>query len=394
MLTLKLIWRYLFSGKTSTKIITAVALLGTFIATASLILTLGVMNGFQKAVSDSLLRHTPHLLVFTGDKTRSEEVIQFAKQTFGDEIKRAFWYATFQVIIQHGKYVTGTVVYASKGKTLEELLDFRRNTVLGKFQKNGLAVGTILADSLGIDSVPTPVVLINPVAESTPVGFLPQMEEFNVTAVYATGFYFYDNAAVADYEYLSRYFKPTTFNVVIQLKDPYRAQYFASLLREHFPDLYISTWIDRNKDFFNALRLEKIATVLVVGLIAVVAVFNIFSLMLVKIGELRRDFAVFRAFGVGRGFIFRLVLLQGGLIGVIGSTLGVIFALAVTYVVNKYRLIQVPSDVYLTPYIPVVNGLLDYAGVVVLVVGMSLLSSALPAYFAIRESVSKILRND
>jgi lipoprotein-releasing system permease protein len=182
--------------------------------------------------------------------------------------------------------------------------------------------------------------------------------------------------------------------VVVQLKKPFEADLFKEKLLRLFPNLFVNTWIDRNRDFFAALRLEKIASVLVVGLIALVAVFNVFSLLLIKIGELKRDFAVFRTFGATRGFIFGLVLLQGLIIGGLGTTFGVIFALIISFVVNKYKLISVPPDVYLVSHVPIVNTFWDYLWVVVAVVGMSTAAALVPAYISSRERISRILRND
>jgi lipoprotein-releasing system permease protein len=394
MLLLKLSFRYLLAGRFTTKLIAAISFLGTFIATVSLILTVGVMNGFQKSVSESLLKHTPHVVVITGNRELSERVLRVVKRDFGGEVRKAFWFATFQLIFQHGKAVSGGVIYASRGNTLAEMLDLKENLLLGNLTRNGIVLGDILADNLNIDSIPTEVVLINPVAEETPIGFMPNIETVNATGIFSTGFYIYDTIALANYDYISKFFKPSSFNVVIQLKNPFEANFFKEKLLERFPSLFVNTWIDRNKDFFSALRLEKIASVLVVALIGLVATFNVFSLLLIKIGELKKDFAIFRTFGAGRGFIFGLVLLQGGFIGFLGALSGAAVAAAATFFVNKYELIRVPPDVYLVSHIPIVNGIFDYLWVSSLVVVLSLLASLVPAWISSRESVSRILRND
>ncbi len=388
----KLVWRYLFSGKLSTKVITFVSLLGTFIATASLLLTLGVMNGFQRAVFKSLLSHTPHVLVFLDTRNEAEELLNSLRGN--SEVKKAFWYAVFNLIASRDEKVAPLTVYASDLKNLESFLDLRENLVEGNLTKDGLILGDLAADNLGLERVPDGINLINPIAEETPIGFLPEAEPVTVRAIYSTGFFVYDSAAVADYSFISKLFKPNAFNVVVQLKNPYRAQDFAKRLEELFPYAYTTTWIDRNRDFFNALNLEKLAMTLVVALITVVAAFNVFSLLVMKVRELRRDFAVFRAFGAGKGFIFSLVVLQGFLIGTLGVVFGVLLSAVSAFFANKYKLIQVPADVYLTPYIPVVITPTDYILVSLGVILLSTLAAVAPAVSAVREKVSEILRNE
>jgi len=394
MLVFKLSLRYLFTGKLTTRLITAVSLIGTFIATASLILTLGVMNGFQKAVGESILKHTPHVVILTADETSARKVLEKVKSRFAEEVDKAFWFASYQLIFQHGKYVSGGVVYASEGKTLEEMLSLKKHLIAGNLTDDGLVLGVLLAQNLGLEELPAEITLVNPMAEETPIGFIPQMEVVNATGVFSTGFYAYDTSAVANYKFISELFKPSSFSVVVQLKNPFGANLFKEKLEGLFPDLFVNTWIDRNRDFFAALRLEKIASALVVGLIALVAVFNVFSLLLIKVGELKRDFAIFRTFGAGRRFIFSLVLLQGLIIGGLGATLGVVFSLMVTFGVNRYKLISVPPDVYLVSHVPIVNDFWDYLLVVAAVVGMSTAAALVPAYVSARERISRILRND
>ena len=134
--------------------------------------------------------------------------------------------------------------------------------------------------------------------------------------------------------------------------------------------------------------------VLVVGLIGLVAAFNISSLLFTKVRELSRDFAIFRAFGIGKGFIFSLVLSLGGIIGLIGSLSGIAFALTAAYVANRYKLIQVPQEVYLTPYLPVDIGWKNILWVFLAVMLFSLLASLFPAYTATKQKITDILRNE
>ncbi len=389
----KLVWRYLFSGKFSTRLVTAVSLFGTFIATVSLLLTLGVMNGFQRAVSGQILSKTPHVLVICNSLGEAKEILAFARQKFPG-LKEEFWYANFNLIAQKGRNLSPLTIFASDIENLERFFNLKKNLLIGKVDKKSLILGELVADNLNIVLVPSKILLINPIGKITPIGFMPQMEEFPVSGIYSTGIYIYDTAAVADYNLLSKLFKPTSFNVVLQLKDPYRVSDVKKTLAAYFPSVYISTWVDRNRDFFAALELEKRAMIAVVALIAVVAVFNVFSLLLMKIRELRKDFAVMRAFGIGAGYIFALVLAQGFLIGLLGALFGAAVAAAAAKVLTHYRLIGVPADVYLVSYIPIEISPLNYVLTVSGIVLLATISATFPARMAVKEKVSQILRNE
>ena len=393
-LFLKILLRYLFSGRFSTKFITAISILGSFLATTSLLLTIGIMNGFERAVKESLLDYLPHLTIFVHSKDEIPQVEKKVRGTLKGEVKEFFWYATFGAVLQNGRNLTGATLIGSEPKRLVELIKRRGDFIDGNLTSNGIALGTLLADRLNIYEVPKRITVINPVARKTPIGFLPRVKRVKVSGIYVTGYYLYDNAAVGDYKFLSQFLTPSGFYAVINVKDPYRVDDFKKKLSEVLGDYYITTWVDSNKEFFSSLQLEKLGMVLVVGLIGLVAAFNISSLLFTKVRELSGDFAIFRAFGIGRGFIFSVVVSLGGFIGLIGSLLGIVFALITSYVANKYKLIQVPQEVYLTPYLPIDISLKNLLFVFLAVMLFSLLASILPAYSAVKERISDILRNE
>ncbi len=390
----KLVWRYLLSGSFSTKLITFISLFGVFIATVALTLTVGIMNGFENTVREKILQNLPNLVVYTNNLHQSEEVINFLKTHYGKDIKLTFWVAQYNLILQKGKQLSQATVYAGNLKDLQRFLSLKDNLIEGSVSKNGLLIGLKLADQLGIFDVPTKITLIDPVAIKTPIGFLPKIKHSEVVGIYSTHFTVYDGAALADWKTFHKFFKNPTFSVVVQLKNPYEVKKFEGVLHREFPSLYTLTWIDSNKEFFGALKLEKLGMALVVGLIVVVATFNITSLLLMKVQEKRKDIAIFRSFGIGRGFIFKLFLLQGFLIGLIGATVGLFVALLLALVSNKYHLIKVPADVYLTPYMPIEPSLIDCITIFGFVILLSTLAAYIPAYRAAKEKIVNILRNE
>jgi len=133
---------------------------------------------------------------------------------------------------------------------------------------------------------------------------------------------------------------------------------------------------------------------LVVGLISIVAGFNIMSLLITKIQEKKKDLAILRAFGVEKEFIVALILNIASIIGFLGGILGLLFSYGISYYVNKYHLIKVPAEVYLTPYLTIEPSWGNYIGVFLFIILISIISAILPALLALKEDVTQILRNE
>ncbi len=394
MLSLKIALRYLWSGRFSTKLITAIAFVGTFLASFALVFTVGIMNGFERAVKEGLLKNLPHIQIFLFEERQIPTVEGRVKELLRKNIKTIYWYAAYGLILQKGEYLASATVYTSKEGSLKRFISTKLHIREGKFESNCLLIGNLLASKLGIHKVPDKVLLINPVARKTPVGFLPRIKIVKVCGIFSSGYAPYDEAALASYGTLKGTFTPSVFAVVVELKDPYRVDYFREILLKEFPDTYISTWIDGNREFFSALQLEKLGMVLVVGLIAIVASFNTTALLFMKVKELRKDFAIFRTFGIGKFFIFRIVLMIGATLGTLGGLFGIIISYIFSLIFTHYRLIKVPEEVYLTSYLPVEPGFLTLIFVFIFISMLSVFAALLPAYSASKEKITDILRNE
>jgi lipoprotein-releasing system permease protein len=388
----KLVLRYLFSGKPTTRFATYTALLGTFLATLSTLLTVGIMNGFEESVKKNLLAHTPHVTAYLDSRREVSEFLKGLKDF--PSVEDSQWYATFPAILQKGKYLADAVILGTEEGFVKKILSRQGVLFSGNFTTKGLILGNLLASRLGIYQTPSTLNVISPTAGLTPVGFLPKIKKVEVSGIYSTGEYFLDISAIGHFDFLNRFLKPSSFVVALKLKDPYGAQEFKKRLQKEFKDAFITTWIESNRDFFNALRLEKLGMLLVVSLIVLLASFNVASLLIAKVRELSLDFAIFRAFGLGRRFIFSIVLLLGLSVGLAGSLVGVAVAEAVAYVVNRYKLIAVPQELYTTPYLPILFGAKEVLLTVGFVTLLSLLASVVPALSAVREKVTSVLRND
>ncbi len=362
-------------------------------ASFALVFTVGIMNGFEKAVKNGLLKNLPHLQIYLFDYKDIPKTEKLVKETLKDQLKSIYWVASFGLIIQKGPSVAGVSVITSDKETLKKFILPKLRIKVRKVN-NCILVGNNLAFQLDIEKVPATVLLINPVAQKTPVGFLPKLEKYKVCGIYHTGFEAYDLAALAPYQIIKKNFEPSTYAVIVELKNPYKADFYRKFLEKELPNYYISTWIDSNRDFFKALQLEKLGMILVVSLITIVAAFNITALLFMKIKELQKDFAIFRTFGIGKRFITSIVLLLGFYLAILGGGLGIVSSLIIAKIFTVYKVIKVPEDVYLTSYLPVEPGIYTPLWVLGFIVITSLIASYIPAFMAVREKITDLLRNE
>ena len=392
MLLFKLAFRYLIGGKKSTKFITIISFIGVFLATTSMLLTLGVMNGFEKSIKEGILSATPHLTIFVSNKKEAQELVnKLKKEPFS---KSVYWFATFGVILQKENQLTGTLLIGIPFEEKDVLLNRKKVFLKGNLTDNGIALGNLLSSRLGIYEVPNEVTLISPIARRTPIGFIPLIKKVKVSAIYSSGTYTLDMEGIGFFDFLSKFLHANTFQVAMELKDPYKADEIKRQIQRKFPQLFISTWMDSNKDFFKALQLEKLGMTLVVGLITLVASFNILSLLITKVKELSKDFAIFRAFGIERKFIFKLVLTLGFLISFLGSLTGTLTASVLAFLANRYELIKVPADIYMSPYLPIIFGFKEIFFVNIFVLILSVFAALIPAKIAVSEKITDVLRNN
>jgi lipoprotein-releasing system permease protein len=199
----KLVLRYLFSGKPTTRFATYTALLGTFFATLSTLLTVGIMNGFEESVKKNLLAHTPHVTAYLDSRREVSEFLRGLKDF--PSVEDSQWYATFPAILQKGKYLADAVILGTGEGFVKKILSRQGVLFSGNFTSEGLILGNLLASRLGIYQTPSTLNVISPTASLTPVGFLPKIKRVKESGIYSTGEYFLDISAIGDFDFLIRF---------------------------------------------------------------------------------------------------------------------------------------------------------------------------------------------
>ncbi|MGB6727445.1 MAG: FtsX-like permease family protein, partial [Terracidiphilus sp.] len=257
-----------------------------------------------------------------------------------------------------------------------------------------IVLGSDLADTIGA-AVGDSVMLISPQGDLTPLGEIPKYVRFRLAGTYHTGFYQYDSQMgflrLADAQRL--YDEPDLVSVIgFRVDHPNNAPQIAKAIEQAAGPAYMTTnWTENNQELFKALRLEQIVTFIVIGLIVLVAALNILIALTMMVMEKTRDIAVMMSFGVEPGQIRRIFLLQGLLISVIGTAIGLVVGYLASWAGSHYH-IPLSPDVYSIDTLPFAPRLIDGVIVSVVSIGISLLATLYPAWAAARVLPAEALR--
>jgi len=396
-LELGLALRYLRSRRSSRllSLITVIAVGGVTVGVMALVVVLGVMNGLQADLRDKILVANPHLRVLTyGEGLRLDdwrEVLGKVRRTPGVEAAAPFVLSQGLISAGHD-YAEGVVVYGVDPDTgSRAVTSFAQHFAKGDLTfrttrrdvDGGIALGTRLASKLS--AFPGDVVtLVAPAgAKFNPSlgAYVPKFHRYEVSGIFDTGMYEYDNSYVAlDRRAAQRFagLDTAVTGIEVRLADPWQARPFGAALETRLGYPYRALdWQSQNASLFSALKLEKLAMAFVVFLICVVAAFNVVGMLSMVVRDKTREIGILLAMGLKRAAIRRIFLAQGILIGLTGTTLGVGLGLVVGGMVNRGHWIPIDPSIYFIDHLPVHTQPLD----VLLVIAASLVVATLaPLY--------------
>jgi lipoprotein-releasing system permease protein len=258
-----------------------------------------------------------------------------------------------------------------------------------------LILGKDLADTVGA-AIGDSVTLISPQGEMTPVGVVPKYVRFRLIGTYHTGFYEYDSQMgfirLADAQHL--FDEPDLISVIsVRLDDPNRAPEIARNIEQASGKGYMTTnWTDENRALFRALKLEQVVTFIVIALIVMVAALNILIALTMMVMEKTRDIAVLMSFGVQPAQVRRIFMLQGLLISVIGTAIGLVLGYLASWAGGHYHFIHLSAEVYSIDTLPFAPRMMDSVIVSVVSIGISLLATLYPSSAAASVLPAEALR--
>jgi lipoprotein-releasing system permease protein len=259
----------------------------------------------------------------------------------------------------------------------------------------GIILGKELANNLGV-RVGEYLTIISPAGRLTPMGQTPKSKLFKVVGIIESGMFEYDNTlAYIDLPVAQQFLGvgDTVTGIEARVSDIYKAGEIAEALKKRLgPPFYVSDWIKMNSNFFSALKLEKVVMFVILTLIILVASFNIVSSLTMLVMEKGRDIAILKAMGATTASIRKIFVLEGFLIGICGTGLGLLAGSILCNMLQKYKFIELPPDVYHISTLPVKMEGFDLAAIAIAAMCISLVATLYPSRKAARLDPAEALR--
>ena len=316
--------------------ISLVSVIGIALGVTVLITVLSVMNGFQREVRTRILSVASHVQISGADNTLADWRSVAAAAVKNGQVVAAAPYVSAQGLLSSGNTVRGAFIRGVIPQDEERVADLAQHMKAGSLTalkpgEFGIVLGIELARSLGV-LAGDKVVLIAPQGQVTPAGVLPRLRQFTVVGIFAVDHYEYDSGlALIDLEDAQKLYRmgEKISGVRLKLKDLFQAGAVSrGLSRSLGPDIYITDWTRMNANFFRAVDIEKRMMFFIVFLIIAVAAFNIVSSLFMAVKDKQSDIAILRTLGASPRSVMKIFLIQGTLIGLLGTLAGVIGGVA------------------------------------------------------------------
>jgi lipoprotein-releasing system permease protein len=394
--------RYLLAKRRQVfiSVISLVSTLGVTVGVMALVVALALMTGLQGELQERILGSGAHVYVY-----KPGGIINYAEEVARIRALPGVTGAAPAVI---GKaMITGLSDDFVGLKGIDPAME-TSVTELGTAMKEGslnltpateddlpgIALGQELAKTIGV-KVGDSVRLTTPSGTLSPMGIMPRMRRFTVVGLFRMGLYQIDSSlGVVDIERgMLLAGTDRIGHIEVKLQNAYDAPRVADEIAESFgPDYVTQDWTDVNQELYSALLLEKIGMGIGIGLIVAVAALNIVASLILLVMEKTRDIAILKTMGASSRSITLIFLLQGSIIGTIGTLLGAAGGTVLSYVLDRYRLITIPSDIYQVSYLPfkLVPG--DLVSVVVGAIVICFLATLYPSRQAAKLDPAQALR--
>lgn len=339
-------------------LISLISILGIALGVMALIVVIAVMSGFEKELKEKILGNTAHIMVmkYGGGIADYESLTKTIKQV--KEVKEASPFILNQAMLTHGRQVSGAGIrgidqsHDPLRKKLEKMLvdgHFFSPPNANKSNIPEIILGSELAKNLGVKSGSS-LRLIAPSGSPTPLGLVPRMQRFKVIGTYTSGMYQYDSAlAYTTVKAAQKFFAmPNQVSgIAVSIEKLYEAGVIAEKIREKLAYPYWARdWISMNRNLFAALKLERITMFIILALIIMVAAFNIISTLIMVVMEKHKEIAILKTMGLSAIRIMRIFVWEGMIIGLAGTTIGLIGSLIICEILKRYDFITLPGDVY------------------------------------------------
>lgn len=373
-------------------VITSVSILGVTIGVMALVIALALITGFQEDVQDRILGATSHLMVsdLSGQGLKDYDRLAVEIQKI-PEVESVTPVIYNTVLILGPARNSGALLKGLNFEAEAKAAGWLNRLPAGKLPAPGseeeIILGKDLAAALGVSPGDRVNVLI-PSGRLTPVGVLPRSRTFLVSGLFDSGLYEFDSStALISLELAQKLYNlPERVSYLqVRIKDIFQADRVAEkIYKVTASGIYVTTWMELNRSLFSALKLEKTLLFLTITLIVVVAALNIIASLVLMVMEKTRDIGVLMAMGATSASIRKIFFLQGAIIGVVGTGLGLVLGLLWCWLANVFKLIKVPVDIYQIAYVPFHARPLDLALIVLVTLTITFVSTIFPSRRAAR----------
>ena len=406
-------WRYTRAGRSTRRngfisFISGVSMLGIALGVAALIIVLSVMNGFQKEVRDRMLGVLSHIEVLTphGDAL-PDLALTLREVREHPQVVGAAPFIAAQGLLARGETMKGVLVRGidpALEPSVTSLAAGMAGDVLPRLQPGGFGIvlGAALAQGLGVREGDA-LTLISPSGQVTPAGVVPRLKQMTVVGVFDSGHYEYDSTlAFLHQDDAARIFRlegPT--GVRLKVRDLHASRQVALELASRLSgDLLLRDWTRQNRTWFAAVQLEKRMMFIILTLIVAVAAFNLVSTLVMTVTDKRADIAILRTLGASPRSVMGIFMVQGALVGVIGTLAGLLLGLGVAFHIETLvpaleHLLGarfLPQDVYLINRMPSDPQQADIVPIALISLLLAFVSTLYPSWRASRVNPAEALR--
>ncbi|UCB56817.1 MAG: lipoprotein-releasing ABC transporter permease subunit [Candidatus Omnitrophota bacterium] len=381
-------WRY-FTAKRRERFISLISLisiLGIALGVMALIVVISVMNGFDKELRQRIVGVNPHIQIEKhGGIENSDELLAILNNT--ENVTGASPFINGQALFKADEAVTGVLLRGIAPAT--EVSEIEKYLLEGSMDlsDNDIIIGNELAKKFYLN-LGDKVSVISP---SEGKNF-----NFNVAGIFSSGMYEYDlNLVLTNIKSAQDIFnlQGLVGGIAVRLDSLYKASSMRQLLQRKLGYPYwVRDWMSMNRNLFSALKLEKTTMFVIVALIVVVACFNIAGSLIMVVMEKTKDIGILKAIGAANKAIKKIFIMEGAILGFLGTALGAASGLLLCWLLKTYKFIHLPRDIYYIESLPVQMRWMDSIVIVTAAVIIALLATVYPAHQAAKLNPADTLR--
>jgi len=386
-------------------LITFLSMAGVGLGVMALVVVLSVMRGFEDDLKGKILGTNAHLVILQhGAPIRDyRDIVQKVKGIEGVVAATPFIFTQAMITSEsnaHGIVLRG-IDPETAGGVINIATTLKKGTLdsLGEKEDSsdqpGVFIGKELAQNLGVMLDDT-VVVVSPTGVLAPMGLGPPMKKFKIKGIFDSGMYEYDTSlAYISLKSAQKFLNmgDAVSGVELKVRDLYGVKEIARKVQKElgFP-FWTKDWMQMNRSLFAALKLERTVMFIILVLIVLVAAFGIVSSLIMVVMEKNKDIAILKSMGATARSIMRIFILEGLIIGVVGTALGLIGGYAICRILAAYQFISLPRDVYYISHLPVKMNGMDFFLIALAAMGISFLATLYPSWQASRLDPAEALR--